>query len=206
MTEPTLDHLVYAGPDLDALVAEFARRTGATPVPGGRHVGRGTRNELVGLGGSAYLELIGPDDPTARPLPDIFGIDRLAAPRLVTWVARPADIDATVRLARAGGYDPGDVTPLSRRTPGGDLLEWRLTPNRGDRFGGLAPALIDWQDARHPTADDLPQLHLVALTGHHPDPPAVRQALEALDVELDVTTGPPGLQAVLDTPHGRITI
>jgi hypothetical protein len=46
----------------------------------------------------------------------------------------------------------------------------------------------------------------VSLTGHHPDPPAVRRALQALDVELDVITGPPGLEAVLDTPNGRLTI
>jgi hypothetical protein len=207
VTEPRLDHLVYAAADLDALVADFARRSGVTPVLGGRHVGRGTRNHLVGLGGSAYLELIGPDDPATRPLPDVFGIDRLTAPRLAAWVVRPANIEVTVARAREGGYDPGDVTPLSRRTPGGDLLEWRLTPNRGDRFGGLAPALIDWQDARHPTTGDLPQLRLVSLTGHHPDPPAVRRAVAVLDVELDVTGGSsPGLEAVLDTPHGRITI
>jgi hypothetical protein len=206
MTEPRLDHLVLASPDLDALVADFTRRTGVEPVLGGRHVGRGTRNHLVGLGGSAYLELIGPDDPAVRPLPEIFGIDRLTGPRLVAWVVRPRDIEATVARAREGGYDPGDIAPLSRRTPAGDLLEWRLTPNRGDRFGGLAPALIDWLDARHPTADALPQLGLVSLTGHHPDPPAVRRALAALDVELDVTPGPPGLEAVLDTPNGRTTL
>ena len=206
MIEPRLDHLVYAGPDLDALVAKLTDRTGVAPVLGGRHVGRGTRNHLVGLGGSAYLELIGPDDPAARPLPDIFGIDRLTGPRLAAWVVRPADIEATVRRAREAGYDPGDIAPLSRRTPDGHLLEWRLTPNRGDRLDGLAPALIDWQNARHPTADGLPQLRLVSFAGHHPDPPTVRGVLQALDVELDVSEGPPGLEAVLDTPHGRITI
>jgi hypothetical protein len=30
--------------------------------------------------------------------------------------------------------------------------------------------------------------------------------LAALDIERDVTTGPPGLQALLDTPNGHITI
>lgn len=206
MTGPRLDHLVWAAPDLDALVGDVARRTGVTPRPGGRHVGRGTRNHLVGLGGSAYLELIGPDDPAARPLPDVFGIDRLTGPRLAAWVVAPDDVDAAVARARQGGYDPGDVAPLSRRTPGGELLRWRLTPNRGDRFDGLAPALIDWCDARHPTSDDLPQLGLVSLTAHHPDPPAVRRALAALEVELEVTPGPAALTAVLETPNGRVTV
>jgi hypothetical protein len=201
-----LDHLVYAAPDLDALVAEFTERTGVAPVPGGRHVGRGTRNHLVGLGGSAYLELIGPDDPAARPLPGVFGIDRLTGPRLAAWVVRPADLDTAVRNARERGYDPGDISPLSRRTPDGHLLEWRLTPNRGDRFGGLAPALIDWQDARHPTEGGLPQVVLVSLTGRHPDPLGVKRALSALDVTLDVSEGLPALEAVLDTPRGPITI
>lgn len=205
VTGPRLDHLVYAAPDVDELVARFAGGTGVTPVPGGRHVGRGTRNHLVGLGGRAYLELIGPDDPAA-PRPSVFGIDRLTGPRLAAWVVRPDDIEATVRRARERGYDPGDIAPLSRRTPEGTLLQWRLTPNRGDRLDGLAPALIDWQDARHPTEGDLPQVRLVSLTGRHDDPPAVRRALTALDVELDVTAGPPGLRAMLDTPHGRITL
>lgn len=206
MIEPMLDHLVYAAPDLDALVADFTDRTGVAPVLGGRHVGRGTRNHLVGLGGAAYLELIGPDDPAATPLPGVFGIDRLGAPRLAAWVVRPADLDAAVRRSRDGGYDPGDIAPLSRRTPDGHLLEWRLTPNRGDRFDGLAPALIDWQDARHPTEGGLPEVVLVSLTGRHPDPRAVQQALAALDVTLDVGAGPPALEAVLDTPRGPITI
>ncbi len=207
MTEPRLDHLVYAGPDVDRLVEAFAAASGVTPVLGGRHVGRGTRNYLAGLGGPAYLELIGPDDPSApEGLPTTFGIDTLTGPRLAAWMVRPADIEATVARARAQGYDPGDIGPLSRRTPEGTLLEWRLTPNRGDRFGGLAPALIDWLDAPHPTTNDLPGLRLVSLRGSHPDPASVRRALAALDVELAVEQGAAGLEAELDTPNGRITL
>lgn len=207
MTDPRLDHLVYAAPDVDELVEEFGHRSGVRPVLGGRHVGRGTRNYLVSLGGAAYLELIGPDDPGAPGgRPSVFGIDRLERPRLAAWVVRPSDIDASVRRSRDRGYDPGDIAPLSRRTPDGRLLEWRLTPNRGDRLDGLAPALIDWMEARHPTADALPALRLESLTGHHPDPPAARRVLDALDVELPLVHGPPVLEAVLDTPHGDLTI
>lgn len=205
MIEPTLDHLVYAGPDVDELVRTFAEKTGVKPVLGGKHVGRGTRNYLAGLGGSAYLELIGPDDPDA-PKTTTFGIDRLAGPKLAAWVVRPADIEATVKAARARGYDPGEIGALSRRTPEGILLEWRLTPNRGDRFDGLAPALIDWLQAPHPTSNPLPQLELAALRGFYPDPAAVGKALGALGVELAVTEGAPRLEAELRTPNGPITL
>jgi hypothetical protein len=47
-----LDHLVLATPDLAATVAHFTERTGVEPAPGGAHVGLGTRNHLVSLGGS----------------------------------------------------------------------------------------------------------------------------------------------------------
>ncbi|MEU3270277.1 VOC family protein [Saccharomonospora sp. NPDC006951] len=206
MTEPRLDHLVYAGPDIDRLVERFTELSGVEPVLGGKHVGRGTRNYLLSFGGAAYLELIGPDDPAAEEKPATFGINTLTEPKLAAWVVRPDDIEETVTRSRQEGYDPGDIGPLSRRTPEGTLLEWRLTPNRGDRFGGLAPALIDWLDAPHPTTNPLPELSLVSLRGYHPDPPSVRRALEALRVELDVTEGPAGLEAVLDTPNGRITL
>ena len=47
MTEPLLDHVVLAGPDLDRLVADFRDRTGIDPKLGGRHPG-GTRSTGAG--------------------------------------------------------------------------------------------------------------------------------------------------------------
>ena len=66
--EPSLDHLVYAVPDLDAATRAFAAATGVVPAEGGARVGRGTRNVLVGFGETSYLEIIGPD-PDHPPAP-----------------------------------------------------------------------------------------------------------------------------------------
>ncbi|MER7332668.1 MULTISPECIES: VOC family protein [unclassified Micromonospora] len=207
MTEPRLDHLVYAVPDLAAGVAGFAARTGVTPVPGGRHPG-GTANYLVGFGPTSYLEIIGPDpeaDPAVRPR--TFGLDVLTEPRLTTWAVRPDDIEKTVGLARVRGYDPGEIQPLSRRRPDGVLLSWRLTRREEPAAGGLVPFLIDWGGTEHPARSGLPQLRLTAFTVTHPDPSVVRRDLAALDVELDVTAGPrAALEAVLDTPRGSVAL
>ncbi|MFI7638922.1 VOC family protein [Nonomuraea sp. NPDC049400] len=201
-----LDHLVHAVPDLLAGVAAFAERTGVTPVAGGRHPG-GTANYLVGLGPTAYLEIIGPDPEAAGPRPRAFGLETLAEPRLAAWAVRAGDIDATVRQAREHGYDPGDVQPLSRRTPAGTLLEWRLTRREDPAAISPVPFLIDWGETAHPAASGLPQLRLVSFTAIHPDPEALHHDLAALDAVLEVAKGPePALEAVLDTPAGTVTL
>ncbi len=212
---PTLDHLVYATPDLERSVAEFGEVTGVRPVEGGRHLGRGTRNYLVGLvgpgGGSAtgYLEIIGPD-PQNPPEPGAvppFGIADLRRPRLITWAVHPGDLDAAVVAAAAAGADLGPALRMSRRTPSGRLLEWRLATTWPAPLDGIVPFLIDWGATPHPAADpDLPAVTLVALFATHPDPPAVHRVLGSLGVELRVEAGRAGLIAIVQTRRGRVQL
>ncbi|MFG1700784.1 VOC family protein [Nonomuraea sp. NPDC049309] len=201
----TLDHLVYATPNLDTTVAEIEQQLDVRMVEGGRHPGLGTRNRLLGLGGRAYLEIIGPDpeqEPPAGPRP--FGIDTLTMARLVTWAAAVTDIDAAVARARERGYDPGDPQDMSRHTPSGELLSWRLTP---PSKAGLVPFLIDWGTTRHPTETDLPTVELTSFRARHPDPEAIGRDLSALGVHLDLEHGTtPTLTAVLRSPRGSLTL
>lgn len=201
-----LDHLVLATPDLAATVAEFTRRTGVAPAPGGAHVGRGTRNFLVSLGGASYLEIIGPDPEQSEPDgPRPFDVDEVAAARTVTWAISPPDLDAAVATARARGYDPGDVRPMSRRRPDGTLLEWRLTDGDTQHPSGLVPFLIDWGTSVHPTATGLPVTPLLRLSATAPDPGALRPLLAAVGAELAVAEGPVGLSFTVRTPRGPVT-
>lgn len=189
----TLDHLVYATPDLEESVRLVAKLTGVRPVEGGPHPDLGTRNYLLGLGELRYLEIIGPDPDQPEPeAPRPFGIDDLTEPRLAAWAVRAADIEARVARSRAQGYDPGPIEPLSRRTPDGELLRWRLT----FPYEPVVPFLIDWGRTPHP-ARRLPVVPLTAFAGVHPDPAGVRTRLTALGVDLDVREGAPGLVAVL---------
>ncbi|MFE0677999.1 VOC family protein [Streptomyces sp. NPDC058867] len=200
-----LDHLVLATPDLAATVAEFARRTGVTPAPGGAHVGLGTRNHLVGLGGAAYLEIIGPDPEQSAPDgPRPFGVDGLTGPRTVSWAICPPDLDAAVAEARSRGHDPGPAHPMSRRRPDGTLLRWRLTDGAAHP-SGLVPFLIDWDGSVHPTASGLPVVPLLSVSATAPDPAGIRPLLAALGTELDLAEGPVGISFTLDTPNGPVS-
>ncbi|WP_030602751.1 VOC family protein [Streptomyces fulvoviolaceus] len=201
-----LDHLVLASPDLAATVADFARRTGVTPAPGGVHLGLGTRNYLVSLGGTGYLEIIGPDPEQPTPTgPRPFSVDALSTARTVTWAISPPDLDAAVATARARGYDPGDIHPMTRRRPDGTLLEWRLTDGDTQHPSGLVPFLIDWGSALHPSASGLPVTPLLSLSGTAPDPDEIRALLATLDTELPLGEGPVGLSFTVDTPRGPVT-
>ncbi|MEV6838237.1 VOC family protein [Streptomyces sp. NPDC051133] len=203
---PLLDHLVLATPDLAATVAEFARRTGVTPAPGGVHVGLGTRNHLVGLGGRSYLEIIGPDPEQPEPAERRpFDVDRLTGPRVLTWAISPPDLDTAVTAARARGYDPGPVHAMSRRTPDGGLLRWRLTGSDRAHPSGLVPFLIDWGDSPHPATSGLPVLTLLEVTATVPDPDEVRPLLSALGTALVLGRGPCGLGFTVVTPNGPVT-
>ena len=87
------DHLVFAGPDLDEAVAYVASVLGVVAAPGGRHLGYGTRNRLIGFDDAAYLEVIGPDPDQPDPAgPRPFGIDELTGPALVAWAVRTSSI------------------------------------------------------------------------------------------------------------------
>nr|WP_246462045.1 VOC family protein [Nocardia transvalensis] len=198
-----MDHLVLATTRLADTVTTVARLTGVHPVAGGQHVGRGTRNYLLGLGNGAYLEIIGPDPEQPEPRhPRPFGVDDLTGPKLVAWAVRTDGIDAVVAAARAAGSDPGDVTEMSRATPDGEVLRWRLT---GPRTGVL-PFLIDWGDTRHPT-DDLPETKLLSLTAVHPDPESIFPRLQAISADIDLRPGlPAALIATLDGPDGPVAL
>jgi hypothetical protein len=207
-----IDHLVYASPDLALASAEIADSLGARPAPGGSHVGRGTHNELLSLGGATYLEVIGPDP--AQPAPEgprPFGIDILTASALVAWCVRPLrPLDEIVSEARAAGIDFGTVAAMSRRRPDGVLLEWELTfPQLDGPFGCALPFMIDWGESAHPT-DTLPAgVRLVGLDVEHPSASQLRVAFDVIGItaEVELRIGVrAALTAIVETTRGEVRL
>jgi hypothetical protein len=207
-----IDHLVYASNDLGSASAHVARVLGATPEPGGSHVGRGTHNDLLSLGGATYLEIMGPDPSQPNPDgPRPFGIDSLTGPALVAWCVRPGrPLGDIVAEARAAGIEFGDTAAMSRRRPDGVLLEWELSyPQLDGPLGRALPFMIDWGRSAHPSATLAPAARLVGLDVYTSDPGLLRSALDILGVadEVEVHRGDIAeLRARIDRPQGEVSL
>lgn len=204
----TVDHLVYATPDLQRGIDRVEQLLGVRASPGGQHPGRGTRNALVALGPGVYLEIIGPDPeqprpPQARP----FGIDGLEAPRLVAWAAKGTALEPFAGTAAQRGVILGPVISGSRRRADGVMLTWRYTDPRTVVADGLVPFFIDWGSTPHPAASAATGAALVTLRAEHPDAAQVQRALGQVGIELPVRPGPrAALIAVIDSPRGRVEL
>jgi hypothetical protein len=204
----SVDHLVYATPDLERGIREIESLLGIRASPGGQHPGRGTRNALVALGPSSYLEIIGPDVEQPAPAGHRwFAVDAIDAPRLVTWAAKTNDVDRVHRDAVANGIAIGPVRTGSRRRSDGALLSWRLTEPPTDMSDGVVPFFIDWGDSPHPASTAAPGAVLVGLSAEHPDQKAIEHTLRLLGLDVPVTHGShPRLTAVIDCPRGRVEL
>ena len=221
-----LDHLVYATPDLDASVETLTQRLGTQPVPGGAHLGWGTRNALIGLGTGVYLEIIGPDP--AQPDPEgsrPFLIDDLTDARFVTWAYRHPDPES-MRDTFQDVVGLGPVLSMKRARPDGITLRWRLSDPTALPADGVVPFVIDWGTSPHPSTALPTECRLLELVVIHPDAVTLRPILDAFrpllgEPDNDIKTGSemsiaadisivegtePGIRARLQTPNGEIDL
>ena len=203
-----VDHLVFAAPVFEEGVRHIAEMFGVEPAMGGHHAVYGTRNALVALGDSCYLEIIGPDTKVLEPQEvHIFGIHELETPRLVTWAARADDLVALTDVARKHMVDLGSVSQGSRHRPDGTELTWSFTDPLAARNGGVLPFFVDWGDTEHP-APGLPQdCKLLQLSLRHPHAENVQQRLHAIGIALPVQQAPePRIAARIRTPKGEVEL
>ncbi len=202
-----IDHLVYAVPDLERAVKRLYTLLGIRATPGGAHPGWGTRNALIALGESTYLEIIGPDPDQSLPSADLrFGIGDLDQPALVSWAVKTAELERLVEDAQLRGLALGPVSEGKRKQTNGTLLSWRLTAPCPSP-GGLVPFFIDWGQTTSPAQGAAKGCSLRELRGIHPVPEEIRLKLTGLGLDLPISRGSvPGLVAILDTPLGRVEL
>jgi hypothetical protein len=203
-----VDHLVYATANLERGIAEIEALLGVRPMPGGRHPAWGTRNALVALGPSSYLEIIAPDPdhvPSSGVYP--FGLGTLQRSRLVGWAAKGTQLERLREAAVRHGVELGNVLAGNRQLPGGALVTWQITDLHRVVADGIVPFFIDWGESLHPAKGAPAGATLEDLRAEHPDAGRVRGSLGALELNLPVAVGPtPALLAQVDCRRGRVVL
>ena len=202
------DHIIYATPDLKLGIDKLEELLGVRAIPGGQHLGHGTRNALIRLGARTFLEILGPDPEQSKPdRPRWLGIDTLRGPRLNGWAAAAPNLDDVVGKAAAAGVELGVIHHGRRENPDGTALSWRFTDPYTVLADGLVPFFIDWGDSPHPSQRGAEGVTLIDLRAEHPDPDPVQRLLSKLDLDLPVRAGPQaGLVANIACPRGRVEL
>jgi catechol 2,3-dioxygenase-like lactoylglutathione lyase family enzyme len=201
-----LDHIILGIADLDRGVAWLEQRTGVRAIFGGVHPGRGTRNALIALGPSSYLEILAPDPQQSSPT-WFTQIPTMSDPRLIAWAVHTPDLTALAQAAVAAGFPIDGPHDGVRSRPDGKVLSWKLFHLRDDR-GGLLPFFIEWgRDSVHPAADAPSGCTLERFHLQSPDAQDLARACQALAVEVAIEPGAkPLMLARIASPKGEVEL
>lgn len=200
------DHFIVAAADLEPMAADFLQRAGVTPTPGGNHPGRGTRNALLSLGESIYLELLATD--RSQPLEGTMGaqLALLTTPQVFGYMMKGSDLDE-VQAILARHQVEADLFEATRTTPEGKTLRWRLVVPRANRFGCVVPNFIDWGGSEHPSAVSAAGCKLLAFSLGHPRAEELGALLRELDCAIGVEpASSPTQRLSIATPQGPLTL
>ena len=198
-----IDHLILGVDDLDRGMAEFARRTGVTPVKGGVHPGRGTQNALASLSDGRYLEILAPSHEAG-----VASDPRTSSATLtpVGWALHTSELRAVIAHMRSAGFTASEITPGARARPDGVMLRWQTADVSGAGLDG-APFFISWgADTPHPSTQSPTGCRFGSASMTEIDPAPLAKFLATVAVQVPVTRGTvPHMTIVLACPKGSIT-
>ncbi|WP_417455916.1 VOC family protein [Kordiimonas sp.] len=203
----TLDHVVYAVPDLAAYALRFEALTGVKPVYGGEHSNGVTANYLAQLGPCTYLEIAGPKEGVT---PDMMG-ERAATyahAHIAGFALGMRSADEAPALMQAQGLELGEVREGGRQKPDGTSLSWRTVSLSGLNWGeNTFQFAIEWMTEPHPAMTSPAGAGIDTLVLSGPSADALEGLVEAygLPLELD-SAAAPQLMLILNTPNGRVEL
>jgi hypothetical protein len=206
--DASIDHLVFATNDLRQGIEHIEALLGVPTSLGGSHPGMGTRNALLALGPSCYLEIIGPDpDQSDFQGERIFGIDAIEQGQLVQWCIRRKGLSVFVQQMKLRGIELSDVIPMSRVTAAGDQLDWELSFPSSFGEGCALPFFIDWGSSPHPASECQQGAELLSFDIRHPDAVKINDELKAMSIEPCVIEKSQfRYRAIIECPHGEIEL
>ncbi len=205
----TLDHLVYAVPDLDLALDWFEAHTGLRPAIGGRHPHQGTHNAVINLGDGAYLEIVAADPQNTNvPPPRWMGIDFISTPTMVRWSLKSDDLSAQASALQKINPALSTIHTGQRQTPAGEHLQWQMTLPQSTPAVEILPFFLDWSASDfHPTDRMEAAYQILHLELFHPKPAAMEAALKQLGVTTTVSQAEqPGFLVRLQTPKGELVL
>lgn len=203
---PTLlDHVLLGCNDLDAGIDYVYQRTGVRAAAGGVHPGAGTKNALLSLGSSRYLEIIAPD-PKQPASSDPRYLASLKNPALVGWAVHRHDLNEFAALLRGAGVECVGPNPGSRSRPDGTTLNWKTLTLKDDR--GVLPFFIDWDShSVHPSVDAPAGCRLTDFRVDAPDAAALNALAAKLQLDVPIRqSNKPHLAASIAGPKGVMAL
>jgi hypothetical protein len=215
MTGMRVDHVSFAAErdGLKATAERLAEQLEVKPVDGGIHPRFGTRNMILPLADTRYIEVVTVLDHPASdkaPFGQAVRARSEAGGGWLAWVVRVSDMaEAEKRLGR-------EAVAGTRHRPDGVEHKWRQLGIKGLMADPQLPFYIEWDDhSQHPSdgATTAVTISGLQIAG---DPNRVREWLGGLPAEqtssdIDFTFvaphGTPGLLSVtFGTPKGPVTI
>lgn len=133
-----IDHVIVCVANLEEGARRFESEHRVSSIEGGRHRGHGTANRLVPLGEN-YIELlavVAPKEAKTSAL-GTWAMNRAAVPGAAGVCLRTDDLDS---VSERLGLQP---MPMSRVTPDGVILDWRVGGMRQALANNL-PFFIQW--------------------------------------------------------------
>jgi len=205
-----IDHLVYAVPNLDKAIDSLEQALGVRPKIGGQHLGKGTRNALLHLGGRCYLELLAADHDNADVAqPRWMGIDAITKATMTRWAISSHDLAADSLVLKRYNHSMGHISTGQRQLSNGELLKWQMIMPLALPTIEPVPFMIDWSSSTsHPTdsLDQLCRLERFELQISNNEP-AIYTCLQELFPDCALTNGKQNkLVAVISGPKGTIHI
>ena len=205
----SIDHLVYAVPDLQEGITQVEELLGVGLSAGGQHPTQGTQNVLLNLGESCYFEILAVDETnTDIPPPRWMGIDLIQTPKLSRWCLKSDHLTDDAAILSQYKAELGKVVEGKRRLANGEMLSWELSLPLSEPEVEIAPFLINWSNSKaHPT-DSLPEVcKLERMEFSHPEPKVMGPLFQAFQLEVAIKqSDQPAISAWIQCPNGLVRL
>ncbi|UTW55132.1 VOC family protein [Kordiimonas sp. SCSIO 12610] len=206
-SEVSLDHVIWAVPDLDEYAVKFEEKTGIKPVYGGEHTNGVTANYLVALGDCIYLEIVGPKQGVDL---SAFGeaAEKYRKTSIIGFAFGVQDMTKARKTFAERGIVTGDPREGGRNKPDGAYVGWKTTNFPASNFGdnNLVFA-IEWRTKPHPASTSPKGLRIVKLLVQGISAPGLDGIVNQYAMPIELTQGPRVRFALqVATPKGIVTL